>query len=82
IREAGATVVQENCIRCHRDAVENTSLIEMNGQADSKGKPCWDCHREVPHGSRTSLSSSPFGLIPQKGDNNVPEWLMKSIKNK
>ena len=40
-------VIQENCIRCHEDAV---SLIAA-GQMDA-GRYCFECHRAVAHGPR------------------------------
>jgi len=39
--------VQSNCIRCHEDAVES---ILMGAQPFDR--KCWDCHRNVSHGSR------------------------------
>ncbi len=40
-------VIQENCIRCHADTVEN---IMMGVQPFERN--CWDCHRAVAHGKR------------------------------
>lgn len=47
-------VVQENCLRCHRDTVESIVM----GTPDSD-RYCWDCHRSVSHGPR-GISISPF----------------------
>jgi len=40
-------IIQGNCIRCHKDTVEN---IMMGPQAFERH--CWDCHRSVAHGQR------------------------------
>lgn len=62
IKEAGIAVVQENCIRCHRNQIHSLSIGEVSGEnyTHGNGKLCWGCHREVPHGNVTSLSSVPF----------------------
>ncbi len=67
IKSAGINVVQENCIRCHRELVETTGSITVtgSGHAAGEGHRCWDCHREVPHGTVRSLSSTPFSLVPR-----------------
>ncbi len=80
MHQAGQRVVQENCIRCHGSLNSmvgtNVSLDEI---AEGNGKRCWDCHREVPHGTVKSLSSSPYGTIPiPKPD--IPDWLEKIYK--
>jgi cytochrome c nitrite reductase small subunit len=41
------TIVQDNCVRCHMDAVEG---ILTSGQEFDR--QCWDCHRLVAHGGR------------------------------
>lgn len=66
IREAGINVVQQNCIRCHRDLVEMVSAVEVTGENSGEGKRkrCSDCHRETPHGTVNSLSSAPYALVP------------------
>jgi cytochrome c nitrite reductase small subunit len=40
-------IVQANCIRCHKDTVEN--ILADPQQLD---RYCWDCHRTVAHGER------------------------------
>jgi len=30
------------------------------------GKPCWECHREVPHGRYNSQASTPYARVPVK----------------
>lgn len=81
IREAGINVVQENCIRCHSHTLYNEIVPRAIGQSccfDDE-RLCWDCHKEVPHGSVKSLSSAPFARIPIK-QSPVPRWLQKIVK--
>lgn len=82
IKQAGKKVVLENCIRCHERLVENVELAEfsLNDYQHGSGKVCWECHREVPHGRVSSLSSS-SSLLNPKLDSPVPEWLMKIMKS-
>lgn len=47
-------IIQQNCIRCHKDAVEE---IMMGPQAFDR--QCWDCHRSVAHGQR-GISLIPY----------------------
>lgn len=78
IKEAGIGVVQENCIRCHRDMVDMVNIVEVSGDNYLKGagKRCWDCHREVPHGTVNSLASAPHALVPRL-PSVLPNWLQK-----
>lgn len=66
IKEAGKHAVEENCIRCHKYQIENTSLMtSFNPKCDDfSERYCWNCHRENPHRKVNSLSSSPNGLLP------------------
>ncbi|MBN2891428.1 MAG: cytochrome c nitrite reductase small subunit [Bacteroidales bacterium] len=76
IKEAGVNVVQQNCIRCHSFVNEDVNTINITGKnyQHGEGKLCWECHREVPHGTVKSLSSTPYARVPRLGD-PVPEWL-------
>ncbi len=47
-------IVQENCVRCHIDAVESTSEVSMDSD-----RFCFDCHRFVSHGER-GVSLHPY----------------------
>ena len=47
-------IIQANCIRCHKDTVEN---IVMGPQPLERH--CWDCHRSVSHGQR-GISLEPY----------------------
>lgn len=81
--DASAEVIMDNCIRCHsqlnQEAV-STGRITFSEAKCGKGKACWDCHREVPHGGVNSLSSTPNAVVPYpKGI--VPDWLKKRLKN-
>ena len=80
IEQRGIGVVQENCIRCHQDLVEMTRLVEFTGRNHRQGERtrCWDCHREVPHGTVRSLSSAPYSLVPRL-PSILPEWLERFI---
>ncbi|MFO7924379.1 MAG: cytochrome c nitrite reductase small subunit [Bacteroidales bacterium] len=82
IKQRGINVVQENCIRCHRELVEMTRIIEVTGENhfEGEGSRCWDCHRNVPHGTVRSLSSSPFSLVPRL-PSVMPEWLRNFLKS-
>ena len=57
--------IQANCILCHEEAVSqmlaNAQLYETT-TADTSGRPCWDCHREIPHGTTKSMTTSQDNL--------------------
>jgi cytochrome c nitrite reductase small subunit len=78
---ASSEVIMNNCIRCHTQL--NTEFVKT-GKIDfmiartGGGKACWDCHRDVPHGPRNSLASTPNALVPY-APSPVPEWLQKMI---
>ena len=82
IKEAGRDVVQENCIRCHEKIMDQTSLVLVTGELaeHGKGKLCWSCHRETPHGSVSSLSSFPMARVPRLTP-VIPEWLDNFIES-
>jgi len=83
IKEAGARVVQDNCIRCHSQLLVDPKLeATVAAHKESReGRRCVECHRETPHGTVNSLSSVPFAKVPLP-ENPVPEWLKKYLKNK
>lgn len=76
IKQAGINVVQENCIRCHRDLISMVSIVQVTGDSHKAGEGfrCWDCHRETPHGTVNSLASAPHALVPRL-ESIVPDWL-------
>ncbi|MBK8805605.1 MAG: cytochrome c nitrite reductase small subunit [Bacteroidales bacterium] len=82
IENAGAEVVQQNCIRCHSHLITDYKLNTINTETHHArtDRKCWECHREVPHGRVNSLSSTPNAKIPLP-ESPVPEWL-KEISNK
>ena len=58
LSEAAVPVIEENCRRCHQQLVG-----EIHARAWTPGDHrCWDCHREVPHGRVSGLSST-FDVI-------------------
>lgn len=83
IKEAGISVVQENCIRCHSNLVHRVSLRKVTGDDGINGtdKLCWECHRETPHGRVNSLSSFPMARIP-KLTPVMPDWIEKFLESK
>ncbi len=76
IQERGMGVVQENCIRCHLDLLDMTKLVEVDisHHLEGEGKLCWDCHRDVPHGTSRSLAATPHSLVPRL-PGILPRWL-------
>ncbi len=81
IKQAGHNVVQQNCVRCHTYLIQNNSVGKYTSNYNHFNikRPCWDCHREVPHGRVNSLSSVPNAIVPVP-ESPVPEWLKKMIK--
>jgi cytochrome c nitrite reductase small subunit len=65
IHEAGQEVVQDNCIRCHSYLLDDPKLLLRTDvyQHERSERPCWECHREVPHGRVNSLSSVPNPML-------------------
>lgn len=81
-QEMSKKVIMDNCIRCHTET--NTTLVST-GQIDymattcGKGKACWDCHRDIPHGGKNSLCATPDAKVPVPAA-PVPEWLQNRKK--
>lgn len=40
----GRDIIQENCLRCHNDLLEEVGDTKREG-----GQYCFDCHRSTPH---------------------------------
>lgn len=59
ISDKAKPVVEQNCRRCHEQTVADVCL----GQP--RDLRCWDCHREVPHGTVRSLSATPEVFRPR-----------------
>jgi cytochrome c nitrite reductase small subunit len=61
LSERAIPVVENNCRRCHKQVIEDISLA-VHRPGDQR---CWDCHREVPHGTVRSLSATPGIFQPR-----------------
>lgn len=53
-KESSEKIIQENCIRCHKDTVDDI----INGPM-AFDRNCFDCHRTVAHGER-GISLLPY----------------------
>jgi cytochrome c nitrite reductase small subunit len=64
LSKGAVPVVEDNCRRCHAAVIADVSLA-----AHQSGNPgdlrCWECHRDVPHGSVRSLSATPGVFQPR-----------------
>ncbi len=82
MHEAGQRVVQANCQRCH----DHTNQFVTSGQVTfdhvrkGEGSLCWDCHRDVPHGTVRGAASAPNAPVPVP-QSPMPEWL-KNLQNR
>lgn len=79
IKSAGAGVVQENCIRCHRQLVEQLPMYQFAASglhSTETGKSCVECHIGTPHGRVNSLASVPMVRVPRLTP-VAPAWLME-----
>lgn len=81
-KDPSAQVIMNNCIRCHTEL--NTELVKTGRMTykmtqAGEGKACWDCHRQVPHGGKNSLSSTPGAIVPNP-DSPTPAWMRKMSK--
>lgn len=83
IREEGAEVVHQNCVRCHSKLLNDSKLVaSVNAHsAHMTDRKCWECHRETPHGRVNSLSSVPNARVPLP-ESPVPAWINEYIQNK
>jgi cytochrome c nitrite reductase small subunit len=54
-------VVEDNCRRCHAETIEEVALT-AHQPGDLR---CWDCHRDVPHGTVRGLSATPDVFQPR-----------------
>lgn len=81
IKSAGQKVVHNNCIRCHESLLTDRSMqavVHTDYFATRTSRQCWECHRETPHSTVTSLSAMPNAQVPRLQP--VPEWLTKMMK--
>jgi cytochrome c nitrite reductase small subunit len=58
--EESKEVIRENCVRCHDDQIDQV----FSASHSAYERSCIDCHREVPHGRISSLSSTPNAAVP------------------
>ncbi|MGD9928498.1 MAG: cytochrome c nitrite reductase small subunit [Mangrovibacterium sp.] len=81
IKEDGAEVVHQNCVRCHSNQLMDARQAGCiaNYEENRTSRKCWDCHREVPHGRVNSLSSTPSARVPLP-ESPVPNWLKEFTK--
>lgn len=80
-KEASLGVIMDNCIRCHTEL--NTQLAKPGAKcyADVKAgnaQACWDCHRDVAHGTQSNIAATPNALAPLP-KSPVPDWLKKQM---
>lgn len=82
IKDAGKNVVQQNCIRCHIYQNDNikTKTVTLKERCKGNGKLCWECHKEIPHGTINGLSSTPHALVPRQ-KSLLPGWLTGFFSN-
>lgn len=67
ISKNGADRVEANCMSCHAKVVsqitENRDKYhDFNNIQQNDDVRCWDCHRDVPHGSVRGLTATPYNL--------------------
>ena len=80
---ASAEVIMDNCIRCHKQLNQEfvkTGRIDYMEAKRGEGKACWDCHRDVAHMNKNSLSSTPGAeFVEPMPPSPVPQWLQKAL---
>lgn len=83
IREAGAEVVQQNCIRCHSHLITDSQMLARSDEVHTfrTERKCVECHRETPHGRVNSLSSVPYARVPVEMS-PIPAWIEKLSQQK
>jgi len=66
ISEDARKRIQANCIACHREIVSEitaySKLYKTPGDSGQIDRKCWSCHRDVPHGTTRSLTTTPDNL--------------------
>ncbi|MDO4725786.1 MAG: cytochrome c nitrite reductase small subunit [Porphyromonadaceae bacterium] len=77
-------VIYENCVRCHSQLNQEfvkTGMLSKSNIKQGNGTACWDCHREVPHAGKTSLSGTPNAILSYP-KSAIPDWLNKHLQKK
>lgn len=82
MHERGQRVVQANCQRCHDHTNQHVTSgqVTLDMAQKGEGRLCWDCHRDVPHGTVRSTGSVPNARVPVPSS-PMPDWL-KNITNR
>lgn len=82
MHEEGQRVVQNNCIRCHFNLIDQVSAhkVTYDKHLEGAGPLCWDCHRETPHGKVRSLSATPSIELAKPAE-IIPSWFEKTYLN-
>lgn len=82
MHEAGQRTVQANCQRCHESTNHQVSVGYTTYEDAQKaaGKLCWDCHRDVPHGTVRSSAAVPQSILPVP-QSPMPDWLRRMTEN-
>ena len=66
ISEDAQRRVQANCISCHKEIVSqitaNSKLYQTNEESGQIDRKCWSCHRDLPHGTTRSPTTTPNNL--------------------
>ena len=57
-KESSQAIVQENCIRCHTETIDNLDW-QMTYTSDEEPRQCFNCHRTAAHGER-GISLLPY----------------------
>lgn len=81
---AAQAVIYENCVRCHGQLNQEfvrTGHLTAQEVKHGDERACWDCHRDVPHMGKTSLSATPDAIIPYP-KSPVPSWLKEHLNKK
>ena len=74
--KASAEVIMDNFIR----EFVKTGRIDYMEAKRGEGKACWDCHRDVAHMNKNSLSSTPGAeFVEPMPPSPVPQWLQKAL---
>ena len=83
IKHAGIEVVQQNCIRCHEQLILSAQqqVNHTDFYTEREVRLCWECHKEVPHGTVNSLSVVPDARAPLP-ESPVPDWIKKWTNKK
>lgn len=81
IKESGAKAVQQNCIHCHENVMQEITAghAGLIHGTDDEGRYCWDCHRQTPHGRVRSLSATPYAHTPDL-PTAIPQWFRSTFK--